>query len=146
MSTEKSFPYEDILHLPHHTSRTRTPMPMSDRAAQFSPFSALTGYDDAVTETARLTDEKTELNEEVLTMLNRKYQILAEHLGEEPEITITYFKPDERKSGGSYAVVEGVVRRLDPVEHTIVMKDGITIPMEDAVDLDGTIFREAYHQ
>ena len=144
MSAEKFFPYEDILHLPHHTSRTRTPMPMSDRAAQFSPFSALTGYNDAVTETARLTDEKTELNEEALTVLNRKYQILAGHLDEEPEITITYFKPDGKKAGGAYAVVEGTVKRLDPVEHTIVMENGIKIPMEDVVDLDVEGFQKLY--
>ncbi|MBQ7982487.1 MAG: hypothetical protein IJ302_02880, partial [Clostridia bacterium] len=125
-------------------SRTRPPMPMSDRAAQFSPFSALTGYDDAITETARLTDEKTDLNEEVLTVLNRKYQILAEHLDEQPEITVTYFKPDERKAGGAYAVIEGVVKRLDPVEHTIVMRNEVRIPMEGVVSLDGDIFREMY--
>lgn len=144
MSAEKAFPYEDILHLPHHVSRTRPPMSMSDRAAQFSPFAALTGYEDAVSETARLTDEKTELNEEVLTALNRKYQMLAEHLDEGPRITITYFKPDERKAGGAYAVVEGNVKRLDPVEHTVVMEDGVKIPMEDVISLDGDIFREMY--
>ena len=144
MNAEKAFPYDDILHLPHHVSRTRPPMPMSDRAAQFSPFSALTGYDDAITETARLTDEKTDLNEEVLTVLNRKYQILAEHLDEQPEITVTYFKPDERKAGGAYAVIEGVVKRLDPVEHTIVMRNEVRIPMEGVVSLDGDIFREMY--
>ena len=92
--------YEDIINLPHHVSPTRPQMPMSDRAAQFAPFAALTGYDAAIKETGRLTDEKIELDEEALTALDMKYQFLMDALDDAPEVTITYFQPDERKAGG----------------------------------------------
>ena len=94
--------YEDIINLPHHVSPTRPQMPMSDRAAQFAPFAALTGYDAAIKETGRLTDEKIELDEEALTALDMKYQFLMDALDDAPEVTITYFQPDERKAGGKY--------------------------------------------
>ena len=94
--------YEDIINLPHHVSATRPQMSMLDRAAQFSPFAALTGYDAAIKETGRLTDEKIEMDEEALNILNMKFQILVDSLDDEPEVTFTYFKPDERKAGGAY--------------------------------------------
>ena len=94
--------YEDIINLPHHVSATRPQMSMIDRAAQFSPFAALTGYDAAIKETGRLTDEKIEMDEEALNILNMKFQILVDSLDDEPEVTFTYFKPDERKAGGAY--------------------------------------------
>ena len=94
--------YDSIINLPHHVSKTRPQMPMSDRAAQFAPFAALTGYDSAIKETGRLTDEKIEMDEEALNILNMKFQILVDSLDDEPEVTFTYFKPDERKAGGAY--------------------------------------------
>ena len=87
--------YDEIIGLPHHVSKTRPQMPMSDRAAQFSPFAALTGYDAVVKETGRLTDEKIELDEETLTARNMRYQLLTDSLKDSPEVRITYFKPDE---------------------------------------------------
>lgn len=87
--------------LPHHVSKTRPQMPMSDRAAQFAPFAALTGYDAAIKETGRLTDERIELDVEALSALDMKYQLLMEAHDEAPEVTITYFQPDERKAGGN---------------------------------------------
>ena len=105
--------YGDILNMPHHVSATRPQMPMSDRAAQFSPFAALTGYDAAIKETGRLTDTKIELDDEELNNLNLKFQFLVEHLEDEPEVAITYFKADERKAGGAYLEATGIVKKLD---------------------------------
>ena len=100
--------YDEIINLPHHVSKTRPQMPMSDRAAQFAPFAALTGYDSAIKETGRLTDEKIELDEEALTALDMKYQLLMDAFDDAPEVTITFFQPDERKAGGKYASQVGV--------------------------------------
>ena len=106
-------PYDDIINLPHYISQKRPQMSMLDRAAQFSPFAALTGYDAAIKETGRLTDERIELEEEALTILNMKYQMLMDALPDNPEVTITYFVPDERKEGGSYVSKTGVVKKLN---------------------------------
>ena len=132
--------YDEIINLPHHVSKTRPQMPMSDRAAQFAPFAALTGYDAAIKETGRLTDERIELDEEALTALDRKYQLLMDALNEEPEIEITYFKPDERKSGGEYVTVIGAVKKVDDFERQITMQDGAKIPMDDVLSIDGKLF------
>ena len=128
--------YEDIINLPHHVSSTRAQMSMMDRAAQFSPFAALTGYDAAIKETGRLTDEKIEMDEEALNILNMKFQILARSLDDEPEVTFTYFKPDERKAGGAYLTASGVVKKIDDFERMIVMRNGTKIPMDDVLDFD----------
>ena len=132
--------YEDIINLPHHVSPTRPQMPMSDRAAQFAPFAALTGYDAAIKETGRLTDEKIELDEEALTTLDMKYQFLMDALDNAPEVTITYFQPDERKAGGKYVSAVGVVRKVDDFERRITMQDGAKIPMDDVLSIDGELF------
>ena len=100
--------YNEIINLPHHVSKTRPQMPMSDRAAQFAPFAALTGYDSAIKETGRLTDERIELDEEALTALDMKYQLLMDAFDDAPEVTSTFFQPDERKAGGKYASQVGV--------------------------------------
>ena len=102
--TEK---YEDIINLPHHVSKTRPQMSMLERAAQFSPFAALNGYDDAVKETGRLTDERIELGDEERDLLDRKQQYLQEIIADRPEITVTFFVPDEKKPGGSYTASTG---------------------------------------
>ena len=132
--------YEDIIKLPHHVSPTRPQMPMSDRAAQFAPFAALTGYDAAIKETGRLTDEKIELDEEALTALDMKYQFLMDALDDAPEVTITYFQPDERKAGGKYVSAVGVVRKVDDFERRITMQDGAKIQMDDVLSIDGELF------
>lgn len=133
-------PYDDIINLPHHVSATRPQMSMIDRAAQFSPFSALTGYDVAIKETGRLTDDKVEMGEEALSILNMKFQILVDSLDDEPEVTLTYFKPDERKSGGAYLEVPGIVKKVDDFERIIVMQNGTKIPMGDILNIEGDIF------
>ena len=132
--------YNEIINLPHHVSKTRPQMPMSDRAAQFAPFAALTGYDSAIKETGRLTDEKIEMDEEALNILNMKFQILVDSLDDEPEVTFTYFKPDERKAGGAYIEITGTVKKVDDFERLIVMQNGTKMPMDDILNIEGEIF------
>ena len=132
--------YDSIMNLPHHVSRTRPQMPMSDRAAQFAPFAALTGYDSAIKETGRLTDEKIELDEEALTALDMRYQLLTDALEARPEVTITFFQADERKKGGAYRTVTGTVKRIDTYERLITMRDGAKIPMDDVWSIEGALF------
>ena len=132
--------YDEIMELPHHVSKTRPQMPMSDRAAQFAPFAALTGYDAAIKETGRLTDERIELDVEALSALDMKYQLLMEALDEAPEVTITYFQPDERKAGGKYVSAVGAVKKIDDFERRITMQDGAKIPMDDVLSIEGELF------
>ena len=132
--------YDEIMGLPHHVSKTRPQMPMSDRTAQFAPFAALTGYDAAIKETGRLTDERIELDVEALSALDMKYQLLMEALDEAPEVTITYFQPDERKAGGKYVSAVGTVKKIDDFERRITMRDGTRIPMDDVLSIDGELF------
>lgn len=132
--------YEDIIHLPHHVSSKRPPMPMSDRAAQFSPFAALTGYDDAIRETGRLTEQKIQLDEEVLAILDEKFHVLQEHLDEYPEIQFTYFKLDERKAGGTYITVLGIVKKIQEYERQLILEDGNVIPIDDILEMESPIF------
>lgn len=107
---------------------------------QFSPFAALTGYAGVIRETARLTDRKIELDETMLTALNERYQLLLSVLDAEPEVEITYFVPDECKSGGAYRTVSGVVKKADEFARRLTLTDGTVIPMEDVLMLDGAIF------
>lgn len=132
--------YESIMEFPHHVSKTRQQMPMSDRAAQFAPFAALTGYDSAIRETGRLTDNKIEQDEEALAVLDMQYQLLAGSLEDEPELTITFFQADERKEGGRYLTVTGRVRKIDEFERLIIMKDGMKISMDDVQFIDSELF------
>ena len=132
--------YNEIMGLPHHVSKTRPQMPMSDRAAQFAPFAALTGYDAAIKETGRLTDERIELDVDALSALDMKYQLLMEALDEAPEVTITYFQPDERKAGGKYVSAVGAVKKIDDFERRITMQDGAKIPMDDVLSIEGELF------
>ena len=127
--------YNEIINLPHHVSTTRPQMPLSDRAAQFAPFAALTGYDSAIKETGRLTDERIELDEEALTALDRKYQLLMDTLDDAPEVTIIYFQPDERKAGGQYVSATGTVKKVDTFGRRILLQDGTRIPLDSVYDL-----------
>ena len=133
--------YEDILNLPHHVSKTRPQMSMLDRAAQFSPFAALTGYADAIKETGRLTDEKIEMDEDRKAALDMKQAYLIEMIDEQPEISITYFLPDTKKSGGAYVTVTGNLKRFDEYERLLILTDGKKIPMDDIADIESDLFR-----
>ena len=131
MKAQNEHRYDDIIHLPHHVSPTRKPMSAWNRAAQFSPFAALTGYDDAIRETARLTDAPVELDESRRAELGESLRRLHERQGERPAARITYFVYDPCKAGGAYVTAEGAVKKVDPVYHTVTMTDGTTIDMED---------------
>ena len=128
-------PYDDIIGLPHHVSPSRPQVPMRDRAAQFAPFAALTGYGEAVAETARQTVEKHELSEPEAEELDRRLAELIARLPEHPEATVVYFVPDERKAGGAYISRTGRVRRVSLQERVLVMEDGAVIPLGDIVSL-----------
>ena len=127
--------YDDIIDLPHPTSERHPRMPMVNRAAQFSPFAALTGYDAAVKETARLTDAKIELTEEEKSILDAKLQLLADRIAGQPTVEFTYFKPDGKKAGGAYLTVSGIVKKIDGFTGEIVLTDGQRIPIEDILDI-----------
>lgn len=131
--------YEDILHLPHHVSAEHPQMSIADRAAQFSPFAALTGYDAAVQETARLTEEQLELDENQKAVLNRKLLFLQERLEEHPVVEITYFQPDEWKAGGHYVTVSGNIKKIDLCRSLVIMADGIGIPMAEVFEIKGEL-------
>lgn len=122
--------YEDIINLPHPTSSKHPPMSLYDRAAQFSPFAALTGHEAAIMETARLTDCEMELEEDAKEKINEMLQMIREHMGEDLEVTVTYFVPDEKKDGGKYISHTGIVTKINAYERTLVMQDGLVISIE----------------
>ena len=132
--------YDDILDLPHHTSTTHPPMPAYDRAAQFSPFAALTGHDAAITETARLTETRVELDEYSKADLNRRLCILQDRMDEQPEVSITYFQPDTKKSGGAYITAAGCIKKMVEYERAVVMQDDTRIPIDQIIAVDGEWF------
>ena len=132
--------YDDIINLPHHVSTTRAHMSDINRAAQFSPFAALTGYDAAIKETGRLTDERVELDEYTKEHLNDRLQIIADQLKEHPEISVTYFQPDEKKDGGAYVTASGTVKKIDIYERIVLMTDDTTIPIYEIISIEGQIF------
>lgn len=132
--------YDDIINLPHHVSSTRPHMAALDRAAQFSPFAALTGYDAAIKETARLTDERVELDQYTKDALSDKLRIIAIRVNEHPEIKITYFQPDAKKDGGTYVTAIGPVKKVDEYERIVSMADGTAIFIDEIISIDGRIF------
>lgn len=131
--------YDDIIDLPHHVSDRRARMSMSDRAAQFAPFAALTGFGAAITETGRLTDEKAELDEDEKAALNEKLGAIAERIDEQPVVTLTCFQPDKRKAGGAYVTVTDAVKRIDEYERVVIMKSGMKLPIDDILEITAGI-------
>ncbi|MGN0263161.1 MAG: hypothetical protein ACI4DX_02025 [Oliverpabstia sp.] len=127
--------YDDIINLPHHVSRKHPQMSIHDRAAQFAPFAALTGHGEAIAETARLTDRKIELDDYERLKLDEKLLILQEHIMEMPEISVTYFCPDEKKEGGRYVTLTKALRKINVVERTLLMEDGMQIRIEDILEV-----------
>lgn len=132
--------YEDIIDLPHHTSPDRARMPMSDRAAQFSPFAALTGHDEAIRETARRTESRIEQAEDAKAALDERLRLLSENTDGWPEVRVNYFVPDEKKAGGAYVELCGRVKKLDEYERCIVMLSGVKIPIDDILSLESGLF------
>lgn len=131
--------YGDIINLPHHVSNTHPRMSMHDRAAQFSPFAALTGHGAAIAETARLTDDKMDLDENYKVSLDEKLRILMSKQKENPVVLITYFRKDDRKCGGSYEVAEGKIRKVDLYERIIEMENRIRISLDDIIDVESEV-------
>ena len=136
--------YADIINLPHHELTTRRRMPRINRAASFSPFAALTGYDAKIKETGRMTDERIELDDSTVSELNDKLNFAVSKADEHPEITVTYFLPDKKKTGGAYITHTGVIKRIDEYERKVIFADKTAIPIDDIYGIDGDIFVGLY--
>lgn len=132
--------YDDILYLPHKQSDARQRMSRASRAAQFAPFAALVGYGDALNETMRKTEEKIDLSDDQIDGLNFKIAYLGAHIDEEPEVTITFFVKDKRKSGGAHITVTGSIDEIDEYERTIIMSNRTIIPVADIIQITGNCF------
>ena len=131
--------YDEIINLPHHVSTVHPQMSMHDRAAQFSAFAALRGYDEAIIETERITDEWIELDEYEKYMLDNKLQLIKKHISEQPKITITYFEPDSLKDGGTYITITGIIKKINTAEKCIVMAEGPIINIEYISKIEGKL-------
>ena len=146
MDVEKN-PYADIIHLPHHKAANRPHMSLYDRAAQFSPFAALTGFDGVIAETARLTDRKVELSESEKILLDQKLTLIDDVIQDKhyPEISVVYFVPDYLKEGGEYEEYTGQVRKIDPIERTVVFladngrSAGKKVLIDDVMEIHGKL-------
>ena len=132
--------YDDIINLPHHTSKEHPQMSMYMRAAQFAPFAALTGHDSALQETARITDTQIELDEEAQKILDKKLSVIREHIKEQPQISLVYFVPDERKIGGSYLSYTGRLCQIDDLEQKLIMADGKEIHLPYILEIDSELY------
>ncbi len=130
--------YDDIINLPHHVSAKRPRMSPQERAAQFSPFAALTGYSGEIEETARLTERRAEPDEDIKAELNAKLQSIAVRLSEKPIVSITYFRPDGRKSGGAYQSAAGAVKKIDMYGRAVIMDDNSVIPIDSIIEINGS--------
>lgn len=135
LSNDGLYRYQDMIELPHHVSKTHARMPVKDRAAQFAPFAALSGHHEAVKETARLTDDRIELDEYCKAGLDRKLKEIRRRLGTRPRVSVTYFLPDSCKEGGSYATAEGCVKKLDEYERILILEDGVQIRIDDMIEI-----------
>lgn len=131
--------YDDIINLPHYRSKHYPPMSREKRAAQFSPFAALSGHEEAIKEKARLTEQKIELSDSQKAKLNARLLLLKKHLKNKPTVTVTYFVPDEQKSGGTYVTKTGSITKIAEHEHFIALQH-TNIPMEDILRITGSIF------
>ena len=134
--------YEDIIDLPHYEPLRHPRMSMESRAAQFAPFAALTGYDDAVRETARTTSERIEIDEGLKIFLNKKLQIILENIDNKPEVTITYFIYDKNKSGGKYETITSNISKINMTEQYIMFTNKIKIDINEIIDIKGNLFNE----
>ena len=128
--------YDDIMNLPHHQSKDRAHMSLHDRAAQFAPFAALSGHEEAIEETARLTDEKITLDETTIERINEKLYDISQHLSEKRNVAITYFRPDTKKRGGAYLTDIGTIKKMDETEKVILMDSGMKISMEQIIEIE----------
>lgn len=133
--------YDDMINMPCPTSPRHPRMPRADRAAQFAPFAALTGYDAAIDETGRLTDTKIDISEDMREKLDLKQNFLADIIDEQPEISVTYFIPDKKKSGGAYVTENGRLKQIDEYEQLIILTNGKKIPIQEVYSIESDLFR-----
>ena len=133
--------YEDIINLPHHTSKKYPRMSLEARSAQFAPFAALTGYDEVLIETARLTNERVEIDETIKVIIDSKLQIIKEHIMQKPLITFMYFVPDLKKDGGKYVTVTGNVKKIDEYRNVLILENNTEIPISEIIDINGNIVK-----
>lgn len=133
--------YDDIINLPHHVSKKHPQMSLYARSAQFAPFAALTGYEEAIKETARETSARIEIDEEMKSVLDSKIQILLEKISLKPELSITYFIPDFSKDGGQYITTEGIIKKIDMYNQYIYLEDSTEIPINEIIDISGDVFK-----
>ena len=133
--------YDDMINMPCPTSQRHPRMPRADRAAQFAPFAALTGYDAAIDETGRLTDQKIDISEDMREKLDLKQNFLSDIIDEQPEISVTYFVPDQKKSGGAYVTLNGRLKQIDEYEQLIMLTDGKKIPIQEVYSIESDLFR-----
>ena len=134
------FPYEDIVNLPPHISKKHPQPSMMDRAARFAPFAAITGYEEMVLEEARVTEEQIHLDEDAVALICEKINMIQEFIDEEPEVRITYFEPDKKKSGGAYITITGTPKRVDEYEQLLIMTDGKKIKFDSIYRLESDLF------
>ena len=132
--------YDDMIGLGHHVSRTHPPMARIKRAAQFASFDALTGFGAVINEAGRETEEKKDLSEDEIDMINARLAVIEQHIKEQPNIAVTYFLPDKKKAGGRYVTVSGNIRKLDGTGHRIIMADGTSIPIDNVRYIKGQLF------
>lgn len=135
--------YEDIINLPNHRSNKYTHMSKLDRAAQFSPFMALTGYESVISEAARLTDKRIKLDEYIKENLNKKLCKIKECIEEKPELVITYFQKDKKKCGGAYITINGYVNKINEFEGLIIMQDETKILVDDILEISCELFNNS---
>ena len=135
-----SHQYDDIIELPHHQSTVRPRMSRTNRAAQFAPFAALTGYEAAIMEMGRQTDARIDLDENRQVLLDEKLQALSAHLGDQPAATITFFEPDKKKAGGVYRIATGTIRKMDEYSRQILFSDGTVIPIDQIIEVESPLF------
>ena len=133
--------YEDIINLPHHTSKKYPRMSLEARSAQFAPFAALTGYDEVLIETARLTNERVEIDETIKVIIDSKLQIIKEHIMQKPLITFMYFVPDLKKDAGKYVTVTGNVKKIDEYRNVLILENKTEIPISEIIDINGNIVK-----
>lgn len=127
--------YEDIINLPHHVSKKHSRMSLEARSAQFAPFAALTGYDEAINETARLTSQRMEIDEELKEILDKKLLLIKEQIYTKPNITVTYFVPDSKKDGGEYVTLTGKLFKIDEYKQKIILENKTEIPISEIVEI-----------
>lgn len=137
--------YDDIINLPHHVSKKHPQMSLEARAAQFAPFAAVTGHKEEIDEAERVTEEKEDISEEQMKILNKKLSIIMENIAQKPSIKVIYFIPDKKKSGGKYETITGNVKKVDEYKKVIILEKEIVIPMQEIVDISGDLFKQIYY-